>query len=196
MIDPKALAGRFPSDFMFGVATASYQIEGAAREDGRKPSIWDAFSHMPGRTFNGDSGDVACDHYHRLDQDLDLIKSLGVETYRFSIAWPRIIPDGRGPINEAGLDFYDRLIDGCKERGIKTNATLYHWDLPLTLAGEKYEVIRADATQQKYRQICLFDPLLTQRPAQWLGLGTRRRGRGRDHAGEVAPWRVERSREE
>ncbi|WP_174803957.1 GH1 family beta-glucosidase [Martelella limonii] len=153
MLDPKALAGRFPSDFMFGVATAAYQIEGAAREDGRKPSIWDAFSHMPGRVFEGHSGDVACDHYHRLDEDLDLIKSLGVETYRFSIAWPRIIPDGRGPVNEAGLDFYDRLIDGCKERGIKTNATLYHWDLPLTLAGDGGWAARSTAYAfQRYAQ--------------------------------------------
>ena len=88
---------------------------------------------MPGRVHNRDNGDVACDHYNRLEQDLDLIKEMGVEAYRFSIAWPRIIPDGTGPVNEAGLDFYDRLVDGCKARGIKTYATLYHWDLPLSL---------------------------------------------------------------
>ncbi|TCT41803.1 GH1 family beta-glucosidase [Martelella mediterranea] len=153
MIDPKALAGRFPKDFIFGTATASYQIEGAAREDGRKPSIWDAFSHMPGRVYNRDTGDIACDHYHRVEEDLDLMASLGVETYRFSIAWPRIIPDGRGPVNEAGLDFYDRLIDACKARGIKTNATLYHWDLPLTLAGDGGWTVRSTAYAfQRYVQ--------------------------------------------
>ncbi|WP_337267283.1 GH1 family beta-glucosidase [Oryzifoliimicrobium ureilyticus] len=136
MIDPQSLAARFPRNFTFGVATAAFQIEGAARADGRKASIWDAFCNMPGRVHNRDNGDVACDHYNRLDEDLDLIKELGVEAYRFSIAWPRIVPDGTGPINEAGLDFYDRLVDGCKARGIKTFATLYHWDLPLALMGD------------------------------------------------------------
>ncbi len=135
-MDPKLLAARFPGDFLFGVATAAYQIEGAAKADGRKPSIWDAFSHMPGRTFAGHNGDVACDHYNRLEEDLDLIRDMGVSAYRFSIAWPRIMPDGRGAVNEKGLDFYERLVDGCKARGIKTFATLYHWDLPLLLAGD------------------------------------------------------------
>ncbi|MBP2540868.1 beta-glucosidase [Agrobacterium tumefaciens] len=136
MTDPKTLAARFPGDFLFGVATASFQIEGSTRADGRKPSIWDAFCNMPGHVFERHNGDVACDHYNRWQQDLDLIKDMGVEAYRFSIAWPRIIPDGFGPINEKGLDFYDRLVDGCKARGIKTYATLYHWDLPLTLMGD------------------------------------------------------------
>ena len=133
---PKDLALRFPGDFLFGVATAAYQIEGATSEDGRKPSIWDAFSKMPGRVYQRHSGDMACDHYHLWESDLDLIKSLGVDAYRFSIAWPRILPDGRGPVNEKGLDFYDRLIDGMVARGLKVNPTLYHWDLPLTLAGD------------------------------------------------------------
>lgn len=136
MIDPKTLAARFPGDFLFGVATASFQIEGSTKVDGRKPSIWDAFSNMPGRVFGRHNGDIACDHYNRWEADLDLIKEMGVSAYRFSIAWPRIIPDGTGPINETGLDFYDKLIDGCKARGIKTYATLYHWDLPLTLMGD------------------------------------------------------------
>ena len=132
---PQKLARRFPDAFLFGVATASYQIEGAATEDGRKPSIWDAFSHMPGRVKGGDTGDEACDHYNRLDADLDLMAALGVEAYRFSIAWPRILPDGTGAINAKGFDFYDRLLDGLKARGIKAFATLYHWDLPLALMG-------------------------------------------------------------
>ena len=130
------LANRFPKDFLFGVATAAYQIEGATNEDGRKPSIWDAFSKMPGRVYQHHNGDVACDHYHRLESDLDLIKSLGLDAYRFSIAWPRIMPEGRGAVNDKGLDFYDRMIDGLVERGIKVFPTLYHWDLPLMLAGD------------------------------------------------------------
>ncbi|HWR85458.1 MAG TPA: GH1 family beta-glucosidase [Rhodoglobus sp.] len=123
----------FAPDFVIGSATASYQIEGAAREDGRGPSIWDTFSHTPGKTWNGDTGDVADDHYHRLEADLDLMKSLGLEAYRFSIAWPRIQPTGSGPVNQAGLDFYGRLVDGLLERDITPIATLYHWDLPQTL---------------------------------------------------------------
>lgn len=133
---PKDLARKFPEDFLFGVATASYQIEGAAKEDGRGPSIWDAFSKMPGRVYQQHTGDVACDHYHLWEQDLDLIKSLGVDAYRFSIAWPRILPEGRGQVNEKGLAFYDRLIDGMLERGLKVFPTLYHWDLPLMLSGD------------------------------------------------------------
>lgn len=135
MHDPEKLASRFDKDFMWGVATASYQIEGATREDGRGPSIWDAFSNMPGRVFEGHNGDIACDHYNRWEEDLDLIQSMGVKAYRFSIAWPRIIPDGRGEVNQRGLDFYDRLLDGLVARGIKAFPTLYHWDLPLNLAG-------------------------------------------------------------
>jgi len=137
VINPEddALIRRFPRNFQFGVATAAYQIEGAAEEDGRRPSIWDAFSHTPGRVLNGDTGDVACDHYHRWAEDVDLIKSLGVDAYRFSVAWPRIIPTGDGPINPKGLDFYDRLVDRLCEKGISPHLTLHHWDLPLDLHG-------------------------------------------------------------
>jgi beta-glucosidase len=130
-----ALSRRFPPGFLFGVATASYQIEGAHDEDGRKPSIWDAFSRTPGRVVNGDTGDVACDHYHRWKDDVALIKSLGVDAYRFSIAWPRVVPDGRGAVNEAGLAFYDRLVDELLAREIRPFATLYHWDLPIEQHG-------------------------------------------------------------
>ncbi len=122
-----------PENFIVGSAAASYQIEGAAREGGRGPSIWDTFSHTPGRVWNGDTGDVACDHYHRLEEDLDLMAGLDLQAYRFSIAWPRIQPTGRGEPNLAGLDFYDRLVDGLLERGIRPVATLYHWDLPQAL---------------------------------------------------------------
>lgn len=123
----------FPADFTWGSATASYQIEGAVTEDGRGPSIWDTFSHTPGRVRDGDTGDVAVDHYHRWESDLDLMASLGLTAYRFSIAWPRIMPTGRGEINEAGLAFYSRLVDGLLARGITPVATLYHWDLPQPL---------------------------------------------------------------
>jgi beta-glucosidase len=156
MSDPKILAARFPGDFIFGVATASFQIEGATKEDGRKPSIWDAFSNMPGRVYGRHNGDVACDHYHRLDEDLDLIKAMGVSAYRFSIAWPRIIPEGVGRVNEEGLDFYDRLVDGCKARGIKTFATLYHWDLPLALMGDGGWTARSTAYAfQRYAKVVM-----------------------------------------
>jgi beta-glucosidase len=123
------------TDFLLGVATSCYQIEGAVAADGRLPSIWDVFSHTPGKTKNGDTGDIACDHYHRLEQDLDLLSWLGVDAYRFSIAWPRVIPTGDGAVNPKGLDFYARLIDGLHARGIKPCPTLYHWDLPAALDG-------------------------------------------------------------
>lgn len=127
---------QLPPTFVLGSATAAYQVEGAATEDGRGPSIWDTFSHTPGRVHDGDTGDVADDHYHRLDQDLDLMAGLGLHAYRFSVAWPRIQPTGRGPAEQRGLDFYDRLVDGLLARGITPVATLYHWDLPQALEDE------------------------------------------------------------
>ncbi|MFD5985979.1 GH1 family beta-glucosidase [Streptomyces cyaneofuscatus] len=123
----------FPAGFTWGVATAAYQIEGAVTEDGRSPSIWDTFSHTPGTIDGGDTGDVACDHYHRVPEDIGLIKQVGADAYRFSIAWPRVVPGGDGPVNKAGLDFYDRLVDGLLEAGVTPFATLYHWDLPQVL---------------------------------------------------------------
>ncbi|MFG1799069.1 GH1 family beta-glucosidase [Micromonospora carbonacea] len=124
---------RFPDNFVWGAATASYQIEGAARDDGRGPSIWDTFSRTPGKVFAGHTGDVACDHYHRYADDVALMAELGLKAYRFSIAWPRIQPDGTGPVEPRGLDFYDRLTDTLLDRGIDPIVTLYHWDLPQTL---------------------------------------------------------------
>ncbi len=122
-----------PPGFRFGTSTASYQIEGAVHEDGRGPSIWDTFTAQPGRVVDGSSGDVACDHYHRWPEDVALMTRLGADGYRFSIAWPRVQPDGSGPVNERGLAFYDRLLDGLLEAGIAPMATLYHWDLPQPL---------------------------------------------------------------
>jgi beta-glucosidase len=123
----------FPADFAWGAATSSYQIEGAVDEDGRGRSIWDTFSHTAGRVANGDTGDVACDHYHRWQADVELMASYGLNAYRFSIAWPRIQPDGHGAPNQRGIDFYRRLCERLRERGIRPAATLYHWDLPQTL---------------------------------------------------------------
>jgi beta-glucosidase len=130
-------SGRFPDDFLWGSATAAYQIEGAVAEDGRTPSIWDTFSHTPGRVLNGDTGDVADDHYHLFRADVALMAELGLQAYRFSVAWPRITPevtvDGLGPVNESGLDFYRELVDELIAAGIEPAVTLYHWDLPQAL---------------------------------------------------------------
>ena len=122
-----------PATFRWGVATSSYQIEGAVDEDGRTPSIWDTYCRVPDAVHKGDNGDIACDHYHRMPQDVQLIKSLGVDTYRFSVAWPRVQPHGRGPVNNAGIAFYDRLVDELLINEIDPWVTLYHWDLPQEL---------------------------------------------------------------
>ena len=128
--DPLHPGHLFPKDFVWGVATSSFQIEGAATADGKGPSIWDRFCQVPGAIADASNGDVACDHYHRWREDLDLIQSLGVDAYRFSVSWPRVQPLGAGAFNAAGLDFYERLVDGLVERGIKPYLTLNHWDLP------------------------------------------------------------------
>lgn len=123
----------FPANFIWGTATAAYQVEGAVCEDGRGQSIWDTFSHTPGRIYQGDTGDRACDHYHRFREDIALMKEMGLKGYRFSVAWPRILPEGKGRINPQGLDFYNMLVDQLLEKGIEPFITLYHWDLPQTL---------------------------------------------------------------
>jgi beta-glucosidase len=160
------LSARFPRGFAWGAATAAYQIEGGADADGRTPSIWDTFSHTPGRTLNGETGDVACDHYHRWRDDLDLMAELGLQAYRFSISWPRVQPGGSGPANAAGLDFYDRLVDGLLERGIEPWATLYHWDLP----------------QQIEDGGGWLEPEVVDRFAEYAGIVARRLG------DRVRPW--------
>jgi beta-glucosidase len=123
----------FPKDFIWGAATASYQIEGAWDVDGKGESIWDRFSHTPGKVDNGDTGDVACDHYHHWREDVALLKDLELKAYRFSVAWPRVLPAGRGRINQAGIDFYSQMVDALLEAGIEPFVTLYHWDLPQAL---------------------------------------------------------------
>jgi beta-glucosidase len=123
----------FRKDFVWGGASASYQVEGAANEDGRLPSVWDMFCGQPGKILNNASGDTACDHYHRYQEDVDIMKELGYKAYRFSIAWPRVIPEGEGAVNEKGLDFYDSLVDSLLKAGITPYATLFHWDYPYAL---------------------------------------------------------------
>lgn len=167
------------SEFIWGVATSSYQIEGAANEDGRGQSIWDTFCKVPGKVANFDNGDIACDHYHRYKKDLDLMKWMGVTAYRFSVAWPRVIPDGVGRVNEMGLDFYDRLIDSLLEREIAPWLTMYHWDLPEALQlrggwnnrevvewfGEYGEVLTSRFGDRVKNWMTLNEPLCSA----WLG---------------------------
>src|SRR5499427_8117786 len=131
-------ARQFPKDFYWGVATSSYQIEGAWNEDGKGESIWDRYAHTPGNIANDDAGDVANDHYHRYKEDVALMKSIGATAYRFSISWPRIFPEGTGQPNPKGIDFYSRLVDELLDAGIEPFATLYHWDLPQALQ-DKYD---------------------------------------------------------
>src|SRR6476620_9120041 len=126
----KPVSTRFTSGFVWGAATSAYQIEGAPLEDGAGPSIWQRFSHTPGLMASGHTGDVACDHYHRYAEDVEIMHELGLGAYRFSISWSRILPDGTGRVNQHGLDFYRRLVDALRKRGIRPMATLYPWDLP------------------------------------------------------------------
>lgn len=135
----------FPKAFWWGAATSAYQIEGAWNEDGKGESIWDRFCQQTGRVLNGDSGQVACDHYHHWQDDIALMKSLNLQAYRFSIAWTRILPSGRGKVNSAGVDFYNRLVDGLLEAGIQPFITLYHWDLPQALQDEGGWTVRSTA---------------------------------------------------
>ena len=146
----------FKSDFLWGSASAAYQIEGAYNTDQKGPSIWDIWSHIPGKTFEGTNGDIACDHYHRFMEDIQLMKEMGLKTYRFSIAWPRILPNGTGAVNLEGIAFYDRLIDALIANDIVPMVTLYHWDLPQVLQ-EKYkgwESKEVVADFVNYSEIC------------------------------------------
>ncbi|MGI5347597.1 GH1 family beta-glucosidase [Streptomyces sp. CA-250714] len=158
-----------PADFVFGAATAAYQIEGAHDEDGRGPSIWDTYCREPGRIEGGATGDVACDHYHRYREDVALLKELGVDSYRFSIAWPRVQPTGTGPANQRGLDFYDRLTDELLAAGISPAATLYHWDLPQAL--EDRGGWRVRETAQRFAEYAaLVAARLGDRIPRWITL--------------------------
>jgi beta-glucosidase len=159
----------FPPAFLWGVSTAAYQIEGAVHEDGRGPSIWDTFAHTPGRVRDGDTGDVACDHYHRWPEDLALLGELGVGAYRFSIAWPRIQPAGSGPANSKGLDFYDRLVDALVARGITAIPTLFHWDLPQALE-DRGGWLSRDTAYRFAEYAALVADRLGDRVGRWITL--------------------------
>ena len=165
MTDPRPL--RFPRDFLWGAATSAFQIEGALQEDGRGESIWDRFSHQPGKIANGDNADLACDHYHRYREDVALMRELGLSSYRFSIAWPRIQADGRGAPNPKGLDFYSRLVDTLLEHGIEPTPTLFHWDLPQALqdAGGWHN---RDTTQRFADYVRIVGAHLGDRVPRWI----------------------------
>src|SRR3984885_1715049 len=157
----------FPDGFTWGASTAAYQIEGAAHEDGRGQSVWDTFSHTPGKVRGGYSGDVACDSYLRYREDVALIASLGLSAFRFSISWPRIQPGGRGPVNQRGLDYYRALLDALGEHDIKATVTLYHWDLPQELQDEGGWAVRATAERfAEYAAIAA--EALGDRGARWI----------------------------
>src|SRR5260370_13676558 len=135
----------FPPDFLWGAATSAYQIEGAVHEGGRGLSVWDRFAATPGATYQGQTGEITVDHYHRMGEDVALMGELNLSAYRFSISWPRILPQGTGAVNERGLDFYDRLVDSLLARGIRPLATLYHWDLPMALQDRGGWLVRGTA---------------------------------------------------
>jgi beta-glucosidase len=160
---------RFPEGFAWGASTAAYQVEGAANADGRGPSVWDTFSHAPGNVRGGDTGDVACDTYHRYREDVALMASLGLNAYRFSISWPRVQPGGRGAANSKGLDYYRALLDELGEHGIAAAVTLYHWDLPQELQDEGGWAVRETAERfAEYAAICA--QALGDRVARWITL--------------------------
>jgi beta-glucosidase len=157
----------FPEGFIWGAATAAYQIEGAATLDGKGPSVWDTFSHTPGNVRGGDTGDVACDSYHRYREDVTLLASLGLHDYRFSICWPRVQPGGRGPVNQKGLDYYRALLDELGEHGIAAMVTLYHWDLPQELQDAGGWAVRDTAERfAEYAALCA--EALGDRVARWI----------------------------
>src|SRR5258708_2531236 len=159
----------FPSGFQWGVATAAYQTEGAVAEDGRGPSIWDTFCRRPGAIRDGHTGDVATDHYHRWESDVALMADLGITAYRFSIAWPRVLPDGKGQVNPAGLDFYDRLTDALLAAGITPVPTLYHWDLPQPLEDDGGWMAR-DTAQRFADYASVTATALADRIRLWITL--------------------------
>jgi beta-glucosidase len=165
---------KFPSHFLWGTATSSFQIEGAAKEDGKGESIWDRYSHTPGRVLNDDNGDVACDHYHLWEEDLRLVKQSGSNTYRFSLSWPRIMPEGTGRVNQKGLDFYSRIIDRLLEYGIQPNVTLNHWDLPQVLQDRGGWAVRdsvewfGDYAEQVFKQLGDRVPFWSTHNEPWV----------------------------
>lgn len=165
----RSLTRTFPDGFLWGAATAAFQIEGATDRDGRSPSIWDTFCATPGKVANGDTGEPACEHYDRWEADVDLMGQLGLGAYRFSVAWPRIIPTGSGGVNPAGLAFYDALVDRLLDKGIEPFVTLYHWDLPQTL-GERGGWLNRDSAQWFTHYAAAVVDVLGDRVRHWTTL--------------------------
>ena len=161
---------QFPDSFRWGAATASYQIEGAIHEDGRGKSIWDRFCSTPGKVFNNESGAIACDHYHRYQEDILLMRELGLQAYRFSLAWPRILPTGRGRVNQAGLDFYERLVDALLTANIEPFATLFHWDLPQALQDDFGGWTSRDTAKAFVDYVNVVSQRLGDRVKNWITL--------------------------
>jgi beta-glucosidase len=159
----------FPPGFIWGAATAAYQIEGAPTADGKGPSVWDTFSHTPGKTRGGDTGDIACDSYHRYAEDADLLKELGLKSYRFSISWPRVLPTGAGKVNQAGLDHYRAVLDALGERGIDAAVTLFHWDLPQALQDRGGWASR-EIAQRFADYAAIVGEALGDRASRWITL--------------------------
>jgi beta-glucosidase len=159
----------FPEGFIWGASTAAYQIEGAPDADGKGPSVWDTFSHTPGKVRGGDTGDIACDSYHRYREDVALMASLGLKSYRFSISWPRVQPGGRGAANQRGLDYYRALLDELASHGIAATATLYHWDLPQELQDEGGWAVR-DTAERFAEYAALTAAALGDRVTRWITL--------------------------
>jgi beta-glucosidase len=178
-----------PPGFVWGTATAAYQVEGSVAADGRGRSIWDTFCRIPGAVHNGDSGEVACDQYRRVDEDLDLLAELGVSHYRFSVAWPRVQPTGKGRANQPGLDFYRRLVDGLRDRGIAPTVTLYHWDLPQPLedaggwavreTAHRFGEYAAIVAESLGSDVALWITLNEPWCSSWLGYASGRHAPGR-----------------
>ena len=186
----------FPTNFQWGVATAAYQIEGAAQAEGRLPSVWDTFSAQPERVLNGDTGQVACDHYHRYEEDIKLMADLGVKHYRFSLAWPRILPEGRGQANSSGLDFYQRLVDCLLAHGITPHITLFHWDSPQALE-ERYGSWRSREMAKDFADyVTVVVKALGDRITHWMTLNEifcfTHMGYGVNTMHLVRPWHLRR----
>ena len=196
MSAPPSSAVSFPPGFLFGTATAAYQIEGSVTEGDRGVSIWDTFSHTPGKVLNGDNGDVTSDHYRRLEEDLDLLSELGAPAYRFSVSWPRIQPTGKGPANQDGLDFYRRLVDGLRDRSIAPVLTLYHWDLPQPLedaggwpvrdTAERFSEYASILGQSFGSEVEMWITLNEPWCSAWLGYAQGRHAPGEEDLGKAA----------
>lgn len=163
-----AMKNAFNDGFLFGASTSAYQIEGAAKEAGKGPSIWDEFTHKKGNILSGDTGDVACDHYHRYAEDISLMQSLNLDAYRFSLSWARIMPEGKGKVNQAGLDFYRRLVDGLLEANITPFVTLFHWDLPLALYRENRGFVHRDTARYFADYVDVVLDALGDRVHNWI----------------------------